>query len=99
MVGVLSEFGNRIRVPPFFVRYALLCRAGFCEGQGPAFTALNRVVRLLFFLSGLTPLASFVLAPLASNASELIASYNYAMKKTRKVPWLLHGRAFWGAAC
>eukprot|EP00798_Chlamydomonas_sp_ICE-L_P007196 gene7195-304_t len=27
---------------------------------------------------------SFVLAPLASNASELIASYNYAMKKTSK---------------
>lgn len=28
---------------------------------------------------------SFVLAPLASNASELIASYNYAKKKTSKV--------------
>ena len=27
---------------------------------------------------------SFVLAPLASNASELIASYNYALKKTSK---------------
>ena len=27
---------------------------------------------------------SFVLAPLASNASELIASYKYAQKKTRK---------------
>ena len=27
---------------------------------------------------------SFVLAPLASNASEVIASYNYSMKKTRK---------------
>ena len=28
---------------------------------------------------------AFVLAPLASNASELIASYNYALKKTKKV--------------
>ena len=28
---------------------------------------------------------AFVLAPLASNASELIASYSYALKKTRKV--------------
>jgi Ca2+/H+ antiporter len=27
---------------------------------------------------------SFILAPLASNASELIASYNYAIKKTTK---------------
>uniref|UniRef100_A0A0G4FE07 EF-hand domain-containing protein n=1 Tax=Chromera velia CCMP2878 TaxID=1169474 RepID=A0A0G4FE07_9ALVE len=27
---------------------------------------------------------SFILAPLASNASEVIASYNYALKKTRK---------------
>merc|ERR1711991_803787 len=27
---------------------------------------------------------SFVLAPLASNASELIAAYNYALKKTKK---------------
>jgi Ca2+/Na+ antiporter len=27
---------------------------------------------------------SFILAPLASNASELIASYNYALKKTKK---------------
>mmetsp|Transcript_2366 Transcript_2366/g.10082 ORF Transcript_2366/g.10082 Transcript_2366/m.10082 type:complete len:532 (-) Transcript_2366:258-1853(-) len=45
MVDVLSEFGKRINVPPFYV--------------------------------------SFILAPLASNASELIASYNYALKKTR----------------
>ena len=27
---------------------------------------------------------AFILAPLASNASELLASYNYAGKKTRK---------------
>eukprot|EP00030_Apusomonadida_sp_AF-17_P007613 a842136_521.p1 GENE.a842136_521~~a842136_521.p1 ORF type:complete len:576 (-),score=280.96 a842136_521:53-1741(-) len=46
MVDVLSEFGNRIHVPPFYV--------------------------------------AFVLAPLASNASELIAAYNYAQKKTQK---------------
>lgn len=27
---------------------------------------------------------AFILAPLASNASELIAAYNYALKKTKK---------------
>jgi Ca2+/H+ antiporter len=47
MVDVLSEFGHRAKVKPFYV--------------------------------------AFVLAPLASNASELIASYNYALKKTQKV--------------
>ena len=46
-VGIFSELGNRIRVPPFFV--------------------------------------SFVLAPLASNASEIIASYSYAQKRSYKV--------------
>lgn len=46
MVGVMSEVGQRIGVPPFYI--------------------------------------SFVLAPLASNASELIAAYSYAQKKTRK---------------
>ncbi len=34
---------------------------------------------------GVSPFyVSFVLAPLASNASELLASYNYALKKTTK---------------
>lgn len=46
MVDVLSEFGQRIHVNPFY--------------------------------------AAFVLAPMASNASELIAAYNYAAKKTKK---------------
>ena len=46
MCDVLSEVGNRIGVPAFYV--------------------------------------SFVLAPLASNAAEVIASYSYAQKKTRK---------------
>lgn len=46
MVTVMSDFGERIGVPAFYV--------------------------------------SFVLAPLASNASELIAAYTYAQKKTRK---------------
>ncbi|KAI0566522.1 Sodium/calcium exchanger protein [Gracilaria domingensis] len=46
MVGVMSEVGQRIGIPAFYI--------------------------------------SFVLAPLASNASELIAAYSYASKKTRK---------------
>eukprot|EP00163_Fabomonas_tropica_P026427 TRINITY_DN4849_c0_g1_i1.p1 TRINITY_DN4849_c0_g1~~TRINITY_DN4849_c0_g1_i1.p1 ORF type:complete len:441 (+),score=141.17 TRINITY_DN4849_c0_g1_i1:94-1323(+) len=60
MVGVLSEFGTRIKVPPFYV--------------------------------------SFVLAPLASNASELLASYNYALKKTKKTITISLS-ALQGAAC
>ena len=46
MVEVMSNMGERLAVPPFYV--------------------------------------AFILAPLASNASELLASYNYAGKKTRK---------------
>ncbi|PXF48054.1 Sodium/calcium exchanger NCL2 [Gracilariopsis chorda] len=46
MVGVMSEVGQRVGIPAFYI--------------------------------------SFVLAPLASNASELIAAYSYAQKKTRK---------------
>lgn len=46
MVNVMSDFGERIGVEPFYI--------------------------------------SFVLAPLASNASELLAAYSYALKKTRK---------------
>jgi len=46
MVDVMSELGNRMTIPPFYV--------------------------------------AFVLAPVASNASELIASINYAKKKTKK---------------
>ena len=41
---------------------------------------------------------SFVLAPLASNASELIASYNYALKKTKKTITISLS-ALEGAAC
>lgn len=46
MVGVLSDIGQRIGVPAFYI--------------------------------------SFIVAPLASNASELFAAYSYAAKKTRK---------------
>lgn len=46
MVGVMSDFGRRIGISPFYV--------------------------------------SFILAPLASNASEFLAAYSYALKKTRK---------------
>lgn len=41
---------------------------------------------------------AFVLAPLASNASELIASYNYALKKTRTTITISLS-ALTGAAC
>lgn len=46
MVNVMSDFGERVGIPAFYI--------------------------------------SFVLAPLASNASELLAAYSYAQKKTRK---------------
>ena len=41
---------------------------------------------------------SFVLAPLASNASELLAAYNYALKKTRKT-MTISISSLLGAAC
>ena len=41
---------------------------------------------------------SFIVAPLASNASELIASYNYAQKKTSKTISISIA-ALLGAAC
>jgi Ca2+/Na+ antiporter len=60
MVDVMSNLGQRLAVPPFYV--------------------------------------SFVLAPIASNASELIASVNYAKKKTQKT--ITVGlAALEGAAC
>jgi len=48
---------------------------------------------------GISPFyVAFVLGPLASNASELIASYNYALKKTRTTITLSLS-ALCGAAC
>jgi Ca2+/Na+ antiporter len=41
---------------------------------------------------------SFVLAPVASNASELLASYNYALKKTKRTITISFS-ALEGAAC
>ena len=59
-VDVMSNLGQRVGIPPFYV--------------------------------------AFILAPLASNASELIASLNYASKKTRKT--ITVGlSALEGAAC
>mmetsp|Transcript_148979 Transcript_148979/g.415139 ORF Transcript_148979/g.415139 Transcript_148979/m.415139 type:complete len:521 (-) Transcript_148979:151-1713(-) len=46
MVDILSNWGNRLNISPFYI--------------------------------------SFVLAPFASNASELLSAYNYARKKTQK---------------
>ena len=60
MVDVMSNMGERLGIPPFYV--------------------------------------AFVLAPLASNASEFIASYNYAAKKTQKTITVSLA-ALEGAAC
>ena len=49
--------------------------------------------------TGISPFyVSFVLAPLASNASELIAAYSYALKKTQKSVTISF-TALEGAAC
>jgi hypothetical protein len=49
--------------------------------------------------TGVAPFyVSFVLAPLASNASELLAAYNYALKKTSKSITVSFS-ALEGAAC
>jgi len=60
MVEVMSNVGERLSIPPFYI--------------------------------------SFVLAPLASNASELIASVSYARKKTQKTITVALA-ALEGAAC
>ena len=60
MVDVMSNMGERLGIPPFYV--------------------------------------AFVLAPLASNASEFIASYSYAQKKTAKTITVALA-ALEGAAC
>jgi Ca2+/Na+ antiporter len=60
MVDVMSNVGQRLSIPPFYI--------------------------------------SFVLAPLASNASELLASYSYARKKTQKTITVALA-ALEGAAC
>ena len=60
MVDVMSNMGERLGIPPFYV--------------------------------------AFVLAPLASNASEFIASYSYAQKKTQKTITVALA-ALEGAAC
>merc|ERR1712196_672781 len=60
MVDVMSNMGERLSIPPFYV--------------------------------------AFVLAPLASSASEFIASYSYAGKKTQKTITVSLA-ALEGAAC
>ena len=60
MVDVMSNVGDRLSIPPFYI--------------------------------------AFVLAPLASNASEFIASYSYAQKKTQKTITVALA-ALEGAAC
>ena len=73
MVDVLSEMANRIGIPPFYVAFVLapLVRDPNCLRSSTIH---------------LTPFPSFFLiiyCAQASNASELIAAYNYALKKTK----------------
>ena len=57
-----------------------------------AFSALGNSLHIPAFYT------AFVLAPLASNASEILASYSYALKKTRK-SITVSLSALQGAAC
>merc|ERR1712139_652923 len=64
----------------------------FSDPMVDVFTALGNGI-------GIPPFyAAFVLAPLASNASEILASYSYALKKTTKTITISLS-ALQGAAC
>ena len=65
------------------------------EGADPMVDVLSALGNFI----GVAPFyVSFVLAPLASNASELIAAYSYALKKTQKSVTISF-TALEGAAC
>jgi len=78
------------RLPPDAQRRAILLRSFKLMGVGTALVLLFSdpmvdVMSEVGAVLGVPPFyISFILAPLASNASELIASYSYAMKKTTK---------------
>ncbi len=77
-------------LPPDVQRRRIIMRSLYMMGLGTVLVLLFSdpmvdVMSNLGTVMNLKPFyISFVLAPLASNASELIASYNYALKKTSK---------------
>lgn len=91
-------------LPPAKQKFRILLRAGWMMGVGTAVVLLfsDPMVDVLNTLGtqfNINPFyVAFVLAPIASNASELIASINYATKKTKKTITISLG-ALEGAAC
>jgi len=91
-------------LPPNKQKMRILLRAGWMMGLGTAVVLLfsDPMVDVLNGLGtafSVNPFyVAFVLAPVASNASELIASINYATKKTKKTITISLG-ALEGAAC
>jgi len=91
-------------LPPRTQKIRILLRAGWMMGLGTAVVLLfsDPMVDVLNDLGDRFHINSFyiafVLAPIASNASELIASINYATKKTKKTITISLG-ALEGAAC
>uniref|UniRef100_A0A6U4FF05 EF-hand domain-containing protein n=1 Tax=Phaeomonas parva TaxID=124430 RepID=A0A6U4FF05_9STRA len=79
-----------VSLPPDVQQRRILMRAFYMMGLGTGLVLVfsDPMVDVLSELGNrinVTPFyVSFVLAPLASNASELLASYNYALKKTSK---------------
>jgi Ca2+/Na+ antiporter len=77
-------------LPPDVQQRRIIMRSLYMMGLGTVLVLLFSdpmvdVMSNLGTVMNLKPFyISFVLAPLASNASELIASYNYALKKTSK---------------
>jgi len=91
-------------LPPSKQKLRILLRAGWMMGLGTAVVLLfsDPMVDVLSTLGdrfNIDPFyVAFVLAPIASNASELIASINYATKKTKKTITISLA-ALEGAAC
>jgi len=91
-------------LPPAKQKLRILLRAGWMMGVGTAVVLLfsDPMVDVLSTLGDRFGIGAFyvafVLAPVASNASELIASINYATKRTKKTITISLG-ALEGAAC
>lgn len=78
MVDVMTNLGRRVNIPPFYIAFA--------RERGGAQTLDSRsalVCARLTVECDVHP-ARWPVAPLASNLSELIASYQYAGRKTKK---------------
>lgn len=91
-------------LPPSTQKMRILMRSGWMMGLGTIIVLLfsDPMVDVLNELGtrfNIKPFyAAFILAPVASNASELIASINYSMKKTKKTITISLA-ALEGAAC